>query len=112
VGPLRALHDVEYVTMQWVDRYNNLLTRRSATSRLCAAPAAHKSLLTGRGGGLLPFIGHPLTEYVNGQPTGAFTHAGRANVSVWMGRLRGASWQGSYLTSKVDLVPETGRAAR
>ena len=26
--PLRALDDVEYITMQWVDRYNNLLTRR------------------------------------------------------------------------------------
>ena len=37
-GPLRALDDVECVTMQWSDRCNNLRTRRSATSRLRATP--------------------------------------------------------------------------
>jgi hypothetical protein len=37
-GPLACLDDVEYVTMQWVYRYNNLRTRRSATSRLRATP--------------------------------------------------------------------------
>jgi len=30
--------DVQYVTMQWANQYNNLRTRRSATSRMRATP--------------------------------------------------------------------------